>query len=75
MTASKLGTKTRSGGIRQVTYGGKPLYFFVGDTGTGQVNGNMSDEWGKWAAVVTRRARRRARANTGTTAGSGGTAF
>src|ERR1700727_3043250 len=33
VTASKLGTKTRSGGVHQVTYGGKALYFFVGDTG------------------------------------------
>jgi predicted lipoprotein with Yx(FWY)xxD motif len=75
VTASKLGTKTRSGGIHQVTYGGKPLYFFVGDTGTGQVNGNVSDEWGKWSAVVTKKGSSSGSTNTGTTAGSGGTAF
>jgi predicted lipoprotein with Yx(FWY)xxD motif len=75
VTASKLGTKTRSGGVRQVTYGGKALYFFVGDTGTGQVNGNLSDEWGKWSAVVTKKGSASGSTNTGTTAGSGGTAF
>jgi predicted lipoprotein with Yx(FWY)xxD motif len=52
VSASKLGSKTRSG-VRQVTYGGKPLYYFVGDTAPGQVNGNVTDVWGKWTAVVT----------------------
>ncbi len=74
VTASKLGTKTRSGGVRQVTYGGKPLYFFAGDTGAGQVNGNVSDEWGKWTAVVTKKGSSSG-SSTATTAGSGGTAF
>ena len=37
VSASKLGTVTRSGGVLQVTYGGKPLYWFVGDTAAGQV--------------------------------------
>jgi predicted lipoprotein with Yx(FWY)xxD motif len=36
VSASKLGTKTISGGVRQVTYGGKPLYWFSGDTGPGR---------------------------------------
>jgi len=56
VSASKLGTVTRSGGVRQVTYGGKALYFFSGDSGAGQVNGNVTDEWGKWTAVVTKKA-------------------
>jgi predicted lipoprotein with Yx(FWY)xxD motif len=64
VNASKLGTVTRAGGIRQVTYGGKPLYWFVGDTGPGQVNGNITDAWGKWSAVVTAKA-------TGSSSGSG----
>jgi predicted lipoprotein with Yx(FWY)xxD motif len=71
--ASKLGTVAPPGGVRQVTYGGKPLYWFVGDTGPGQVNGNVSDTWGKWSAVVTAKAS--GGSTTGTTAGSGGAAF
>ncbi|HEY6624074.1 MAG TPA: hypothetical protein VIX85_09600 [Acidimicrobiales bacterium] len=51
--ASMLGTVKRSGGVRQVTYGGKPLYWFSGDSGAGQVNGNVTDTWGKWSVVVT----------------------
>ncbi len=62
MNAAKLGTVTRSGGVLQVTYGGKPLYWFVGDTSAGQVNGNVTDKWGKWSAVVTKTPSARARA-------------
>jgi predicted lipoprotein with Yx(FWY)xxD motif len=51
--ASMLGTIKRSGGARQVTYGGKPLYWFSGDSGAGQVNGNVTDTWGTWSVVVT----------------------
>jgi predicted lipoprotein with Yx(FWY)xxD motif len=53
VSAAKLGTVKRSGGALQVTYAGKPLYFFVGDTGSGQVHGNITDTWGKWSVVVT----------------------
>ena len=37
--AAKLGTVTRTGGGLQVTYAGKPLYWFYKDTTAGQVNG------------------------------------
>lgn len=53
VSASKLGTVKRKGGVRQVTYNGKALYWFSGDTSTGQVNGNVTDMWGKWSVVVT----------------------
>jgi len=73
---AKLGTVTLAGGVRQVTYGGKPLYFFVGDTGPGQVHGNVSDTWGTWSAVTTAKAASSTASNaTTSTAGSGGTAF
>ncbi len=36
--AAKLGTVKRNG-VVQVTYGGKPLYFFVGDTAAGPGEG------------------------------------
>ena len=52
VTAPDLGTVNRAGGELQVTYLGKPLYFYSGDA-AGQVNGNVTDVWGKWTVVVT----------------------
>jgi predicted lipoprotein with Yx(FWY)xxD motif len=46
-----LGTIARSGGVRQVTYKGVPLYRFVGDHKSGQATGNIKDTWGKWWVV------------------------
>jgi predicted lipoprotein with Yx(FWY)xxD motif len=65
VSAAKLGTVKRNGAV-QVTYGGKPLYYFVGDTATGQVNGDVTDTWGTWTAVVTKKA-----ANSGSSTNSG----
>ena len=48
---SKLGTTKDSKGARQVTYGGKAVYWFVGDS-KGTLRGNITDQWGKWTAVV-----------------------
>jgi predicted lipoprotein with Yx(FWY)xxD motif len=39
LTASRLGTITRSGGNRQATYNGYPFYLYVGDKKPGDVNG------------------------------------
>ncbi len=50
---AKLGTVKRKGGLLQVTYAGKALYRFVGDTAAGQVNGSVTDKWGTWTPVVT----------------------
>lgn len=76
VTAAKLGTVKRNGAV-QVTYGGKPLYFFSGDTKAGQVNGNVTDTWGKWTAVVTKKSANSS-SNSGSSnssAGGGGAAF
>jgi predicted lipoprotein with Yx(FWY)xxD motif len=50
--ASDLGTITRSDGSKQVTYDGHPLYYYAGDSGPGQTNGQGSDGFGaKWWLV------------------------
>jgi predicted lipoprotein with Yx(FWY)xxD motif len=51
VTKSKLGVTTDAKGAHQVTYGGKPVYWFVEDS-KGTVKGDITDEWGKWTAVV-----------------------
>jgi predicted lipoprotein with Yx(FWY)xxD motif len=53
VSAAKLGTIMRANGVRQVTYGGKPLYWFALDKKAGEVNGNVTDTWGTWKDVVT----------------------
>lgn len=72
----KLGT-TVSNGVRQVTYQGQPLYFFSKDA-RGKVKGNVTDQWGKWTAVVVAKAPSSSGSNagsSGTNAGSGGASF
>jgi predicted lipoprotein with Yx(FWY)xxD motif len=52
--ASDLGTIARSDGTTQVTYKGHPLYYYSGDTGSGQTNGQGSNGFGaKWWLVAT----------------------
>lgn len=75
VSASKLGTIARAGGVRQVTYGGKPLYFFTGDKTSGAVNGNVSDTWGSWSDVVTVKLASGSPTTTSTIGGTGGVAF
>jgi predicted lipoprotein with Yx(FWY)xxD motif len=49
---SLLGTVTRRNGRRQVTYGGKPLYYYVGDTRAGQILCQDVVEYGgRWLIV------------------------
>lgn len=51
--ASDLGSTTRSDGSKQVTYDGHPLYYYVGDSGPGQTNGQGNDGFGaKWWLVA-----------------------
>jgi predicted lipoprotein with Yx(FWY)xxD motif len=53
----KLGTVKRPEGGTQVTYKGRPLYRFGGDTKTGQANGEGIKDVGTWhAASVSQKA-------------------
>ena len=50
---SQLSTVSRSGGAKQVTYDGHPLYYFAGDTSKGSLTGQGSDNFGaKWWLVA-----------------------
>jgi len=40
LSASSFNTITRTNGAKQLTYNGYPLYHFVGDTKSGEANGN-----------------------------------
>ena len=47
-----LGTITRSGGVKQATFDGHPLYTLKDDTAPGQAKGNGQVEFGgKWLAI------------------------
>jgi predicted lipoprotein with Yx(FWY)xxD motif len=51
--ASMLGTISRGDGTTQVVYNGHPLYYYAGDSGPGQLNGQGIDAFGaKWFVVT-----------------------
>jgi len=53
LTASKLGTITRSGGNQQVTYNGHPVYLFIKDKKPGQTTGQGVTAFGAaWYALT-----------------------
>jgi predicted lipoprotein with Yx(FWY)xxD motif len=48
-----LATSSRSGGDKQVTYAGHPLYYFSGDSAAGDMKGQGLDDFGgKWSALT-----------------------
>jgi predicted lipoprotein with Yx(FWY)xxD motif len=52
VTAALLGTMKRGDGATQVTYNRHPLYYFQGDSGPGQHNGQGVDAFGaRWFVV------------------------
>ena len=52
--ASMLSTTRRSNGARQVTYNGRPLYHFSGDSKAGDTNGEGLNAFGaRWYVVST----------------------
>jgi predicted lipoprotein with Yx(FWY)xxD motif len=52
----KLGTIERPEGKTQVTFKGRPLYSFSGDSKTGDVNGEGIKDVGTWHAATTSKA-------------------
>jgi predicted lipoprotein with Yx(FWY)xxD motif len=47
-----LGTTRRRDGRRQITYAGRPLYYYVGDTKAGQIRcQNVAEFGGTWLVV------------------------
>ena len=48
---SMLGVTTGPSGTHQVTYNGQPIFWYYKDK-KGTVRGNITDQWGKWSAVV-----------------------
>jgi predicted lipoprotein with Yx(FWY)xxD motif len=53
-SASDLGTVSRGGGAKQVTYMGHPLYYYAADSGPGMTKGQGSNSFGaKWWLVST----------------------
>jgi predicted lipoprotein with Yx(FWY)xxD motif len=48
---SNLGSFSRAGGSKQVTYEGIPLYTFSKDKKPGQVTGNVKNSWGQWYSI------------------------
>jgi predicted lipoprotein with Yx(FWY)xxD motif len=51
--ASELGSISRGGGVRQVTYDGHPLYEYIADTSAGQTSGQATDVDGGWWYVLS----------------------
>ncbi len=73
--ASLLGTKKIAAGL-QVTYDGKPLYWFSQDKGPGKVTGNkLKDQWGQWSIVVTVKPKAGGGSTTTTVPSGGGVSF
>ncbi len=72
VNATKLGTVKRANGKLQVTYAGKPLYWFIKDTTSSEVKGVVTDKWGKWNVYITVKL---PTPTTTTTGGGGGIGF
>ena len=52
----RIGTITRTGGARQLSYNGHPLYTYIGDSAPGQANGNnLNLNGGLWHEVLVSR--------------------
>ena len=71
VTASMLGTTTRSDGSNQVTYNGHPLYTYIGDQSAGDTSGQgLNFFGGEWYVVTPA-----GNANTTSTGSSSSTGY
>jgi predicted lipoprotein with Yx(FWY)xxD motif len=68
--AGQLGTVTRPDGRKQITYAGHPLYYYVGDTKAGDVNGQGLDDFGAYWWLLSPTGK--ALGDTTSSSGSGG---
>ena len=78
VAASKLGKVKDAAGKWQVTFAGKPLFWFYHDVAAGQVKGNnVKDSWGIWSIVVTVKPASTGKppVTTTTSPGTGGVSF
>lgn len=76
VSAGKLGTTKAANGALQVTYAGKPLFWFFQDRAPGQVKGNnVKDEWGTWTVLTTVKSKSSGGNTTTTSPSSGGVSF
>ncbi len=50
--AALIGTTTRPTGVKQVTYEGHPLYYYVGDSSPGSTRGQSLNEFGAFWYVL-----------------------
>jgi predicted lipoprotein with Yx(FWY)xxD motif len=74
--ASKLSTVAATNGALQISYAGKPLYWFDKDKAPGQVKGNLTDKWGKWTTLSSAgNSNSKSSGSSNSTAGTGGTGF
>jgi predicted lipoprotein with Yx(FWY)xxD motif len=78
--SANLGTTAGPNGLMQVTYGGKPVYWFYKDKVGGKATGNITDKWGKWTDVVVAKSSSGSGGSSsgssgGSSAGSGGAGF
>jgi predicted lipoprotein with Yx(FWY)xxD motif len=73
VAAAKLGITKRGNGAEQVTYHGHPLYYFAGDSGPGQTNGEGVEAFGaQWDLVSAAGASASAKSAGSTTSKSAG---
>jgi predicted lipoprotein with Yx(FWY)xxD motif len=75
VTASQLSTINRSGGAKQVTYDGHPLYYFSGDSSSGQTMGQGSNAFGAhwWLVAKSGTAISKTSSGGGAASSGGGT--
>ena len=49
---SSIGVVTRDGGTVQITFRGRPLYYYLGDQKPGDTRGHhVEDSWGEWKLI------------------------